>query len=988
MPSGKLKTRKKRADHRRTAVVILGMHRSGTSALTRVLNLLGCDLPKTLVPPSPNDNDLGFWESRPLMELDNRILESAGTRWDDWLPFNQAWFSSPKANEFRETAASLLREEFGTSVLFALKEPRICRFAPFWLDVLEASGVNARIVVPIRNPLEVAASLSKRNGYEVTFCQLMWLRHVLDAEYASRGRTRYFASYDRLMKNWSKVAMEASGALGITWPRLSSQSGSEIAAFLSEKYRHYRETPETVIDNPMTSHWLRDTFRVLNHWANHGERAGDLAVLDRVRAEFDAATPAFARLVDVGRAAARKVVELQKTAAEVQARLELAEKTAEGETQKVQSLAADLDVTRKHLAARADEVKRLAALRDAKAAERDNAESARSAAEKALEESKEILLAREQDIERLKEEISNANRSLAESGQRIEKFSSEQSAMLQAVAAAEQSLAEARARLAAVEGDLVSRDEELERRKVSIATASGEAQKWRERAEVGEQELAEAQARLSHLESALAQRRAEADEAVASMASVSVRLEEIEADRLEKIEWAMLLEAELAKEREHFAEQLAEAWEEIERLEALADEERQRVESAGAELLTEFASLEERLAESEGARASLEQDSLRALKINSGLTAHVGLLLETIKNYQEELSAKDEALAEQARKANELHARLSALSQQVEVDAAEQEESNRAREAEIVRLKLAEQQALVEAEQLAVLLRQKESEAAEGEKSRRAREAEITRLRQSEAQLAALLRERDAKGVEQEKIRNDEIARLRQAEEKVLAEREQLVVLLKQREAESAEREKAGMAREAEIARLRQAEMAALAERGKLAELLKQREADAAEREKASKAREVEIARLKQVEQETLAEIGQIQKEKRALEARFKGQSDEVAVLSRRMLDSEAQAHAEKERADWMRQAAAMLLNGRRSLRGKLWNLAPFAMRRERLKELLRQKGLFDAAAYLRAYPDVAQAGMEPLQHYLQYGMAEGRAPMPNGAGKQEKGKT
>jgi hypothetical protein len=961
-PSGKLKARKTRADHRRTAVVVLGMHRSGTSALTRVLNLLGCDLPKTLLPPSPNDNDLGFWESRPLVELDNSILESAGARWDDWSPFNQAWFSSPKASEFRDGALALLREEFGTSVLFVLKEPRICRFAPFWFDALETSGVNARIILPVRNPLEVAASLSKRNGYEATYWQLLWLRHVLDAEYASRGRPRYFASYDRLMKNWSRVAVEASGALGITWPRLSSQSGSEITAFLSEKYRHYRETPENVIDNPMMSDWLRDTYRVLNDWANHGEKAGDFAVLDHVRTEFDAATPAFARLVDVGRAASRKVVELQKIAADVQTRLEVAEKAAEGEMQKAQSLVADLDVTKKQLAARMDEVKRLAALRDAKAAELDQAESARTAAEKALEESREILLAREQDIQRLNEEIGNANLSLAESGAQIAKFSSEQSAMSQVVAAAEHSLAEARAGFASMEEALINRDEELERRRVLIVTASGEAQKWRERAEMGEQELAEAQARLSHLESALAQRRAEADEAVASLASASDRLEQIEADRLEKIEWAMLLEAELAMEREHFAEQLAEAWEEIERLEALAEEEAQRVETAEAELLTEFASLEARLAEVEGARVALESDNARAQKLNSGLTAHIGLLLETTKKYQEELEAKDAALAEQGKKADELHARLTALSHQTQVDAAEQERANRAREAEIARLKQTMQQTLAEMEKLATLLKQRETEAAEREKAGKARDAEI--------------------------------ARLKQAEEKASAERGKLAALLKQKEVDASEREKTVNARDAELSRLRQAEEKARAEREKLAVLLKQREADAAERDKAGKAREAEIARLKQAEQKTLADIGQVQKEKRALEVRFKGQSDEVAALSRRILDSEAQARAkeesaraEKERADWMRQTAAILLNGRRSIRGKLWNLAPFAVRRERLKELLRQKGLFDAAAYLRAYPDVARTGMEPLQHYVQFGMAEGRVPVPDGAGEKEKGK-
>ena len=75
---------------RRTAILVSGMHRSGTSALTRVLNILGCDLPKTLTKPK-SDNVAGFWESRAITDLNDEILASAGSSWDDWLPFDQSW---------------------------------------------------------------------------------------------------------------------------------------------------------------------------------------------------------------------------------------------------------------------------------------------------------------------------------------------------------------------------------------------------------------------------------------------------------------------------------------------------------------------------------------------------------------------------------------------------------------------------------------------------------------------------------------------------------------------------------------------------------------------------------------------------------------------------------------------------------------------------------------------------------------------------------
>src|SRR5918995_810916 len=88
---------------RRVCILVVGSHRSGTSALARVISLLGCDLPKDLMPPSPA-NESGYWESNVVWHLNDKILASAGTDWCDWLEFNAGWYDSPKAQEFREDA--------------------------------------------------------------------------------------------------------------------------------------------------------------------------------------------------------------------------------------------------------------------------------------------------------------------------------------------------------------------------------------------------------------------------------------------------------------------------------------------------------------------------------------------------------------------------------------------------------------------------------------------------------------------------------------------------------------------------------------------------------------------------------------------------------------------------------------------------------------------------------------------------------------------
>ena len=99
-------------DTRKTAILVAGMHRSGTSGVSRILNLLGCALPKTLSSAGP-DNPSGFWESMAIKELNERVLASAGSTWDDWEPFDARWYESPVAAEFRDRARTTLADEFG-----------------------------------------------------------------------------------------------------------------------------------------------------------------------------------------------------------------------------------------------------------------------------------------------------------------------------------------------------------------------------------------------------------------------------------------------------------------------------------------------------------------------------------------------------------------------------------------------------------------------------------------------------------------------------------------------------------------------------------------------------------------------------------------------------------------------------------------------------------------------------------------------------------
>jgi len=148
---------------KKTCLLIAGMHRSGTSALARTCALLGAALPAHVIPGRPNDNEAGFWEARAVVDLNQAILESAGSTWDDWAAIHPDWFRSAAAEQHLDDAQEVLNSEFGSARQFVLKDPRICRLLPFWKRALSEFGAEPLVVSILRNPIDVTASLLRRN---------------------------------------------------------------------------------------------------------------------------------------------------------------------------------------------------------------------------------------------------------------------------------------------------------------------------------------------------------------------------------------------------------------------------------------------------------------------------------------------------------------------------------------------------------------------------------------------------------------------------------------------------------------------------------------------------------------------------------------------------------------------------------------------------------------------------------------------------------
>ncbi len=277
------------------ALLVLGPHRSGTSAVTRVLAILGADLPSNLL-PAQSDNPAGFWESKDIVELNDHCLALAGLKWHDASQVNPSWFESPAARASLSSLVEVLERDFARSNLFVLKDPRMCLLVPLWLNVLREFGAEPKVVLVVRSPLEVASSLRLRDNFPTAKSLALWLRHTLEAERNTRSIPRTVVFYRHLLSDWRSVVAQVSHDLRLQFPRTSPRAELELEQFLSPELYHHR-AGETGPQNGSVPQWISEAYQALRALRWQPDASGPKRRLDRIRAEFDKATALFEPMV-------------------------------------------------------------------------------------------------------------------------------------------------------------------------------------------------------------------------------------------------------------------------------------------------------------------------------------------------------------------------------------------------------------------------------------------------------------------------------------------------------------------------------------------------------------------------------------------------------------------------------------------------------------------------------------------------------------------
>jgi len=289
------------ANHR--AIIVLGVGRSGTSAITRGLQALGVELGDRLRGATWLKNPTGFYEDTDLLRLNKRLKRILGVRGDSVRLLEPEWWQAPDVRGLRDEAVATVGRRFGRYPLWGFKYARTLRFMPFWRDVFAAAGLDVRYLMAIRNPLSVARSRARLDPWRGTQekSDLEWLVNVVPYFRQVRERPFVVADFDLFMADpAAQLARIARGLALPTTPATDAAVAAYAGEFLDPSLRHSRHGVAELEGDARVNALTRRAYRWLYRlaidevdaqadgiWQDWEEIEAELAALEPVLRHVD-----------------------------------------------------------------------------------------------------------------------------------------------------------------------------------------------------------------------------------------------------------------------------------------------------------------------------------------------------------------------------------------------------------------------------------------------------------------------------------------------------------------------------------------------------------------------------------------------------------------------------------------------------------------------------------------------------------------------------
>lgn len=201
-----------------TAIAILGMHRSGTSLFSKTVRSLGVYMGREEEMICPReDNPEGFWELIDIVDFHDRLLKVMSSSWDTTKPLPDFWWELKEVAPFKNELKHIVETHFSNRALWAWKDPRTCLTLPLWKAVLSQLNIQTRYIICLRNPLNVAASLSKRDRFSIEKSLALWTLYTLSSLYHTRDEARVVLHYDHLLESPIEIGQKISKFINIPY---------------------------------------------------------------------------------------------------------------------------------------------------------------------------------------------------------------------------------------------------------------------------------------------------------------------------------------------------------------------------------------------------------------------------------------------------------------------------------------------------------------------------------------------------------------------------------------------------------------------------------------------------------------------------------------------------------------------------------------------------------------------------------------------------
>lgn len=255
-------------DMTKRIVVVLGMHRSGTSAITRGLQVLSLDLGNKLVGGLPDNNEKGFWEDAEINAFNEALLKKLDSAWHRLAKLDDQALLRPGFSLERKAAAVLLQGKLPDNAVFAFKDPRTSILLPFWQNTFTQLGLTASYLITIRNPLDVAESLHKRDNFAQVKGLMLWAKYVVGALRETQQQQRVFVTYDAMLEAPAEQLTRIANALQLPPPESAPQALREFTEeFLTPALRHNVAALERLSDTQKVSPFVHQLYQLLQQLA-------------------------------------------------------------------------------------------------------------------------------------------------------------------------------------------------------------------------------------------------------------------------------------------------------------------------------------------------------------------------------------------------------------------------------------------------------------------------------------------------------------------------------------------------------------------------------------------------------------------------------------------------------------------------------------------------------------------------------------------------